>query len=100
MKQRTDLTDFAQYYPFLLDLVTQGKYDPSFVFTNVGKSAGFAFARGVRTDALTSVSIPRRFRERPGRVRIAIQPRGARRLEVHYGHSVRPSIGSAFVSSV
>jgi hypothetical protein len=35
-------SDLVQYYPFLLDLVKEGKYDPSFVFTNVGKLAGFA----------------------------------------------------------
>ena len=27
-----------QYFPFLLDLVTSGKYDPSFVFTHKGLS--------------------------------------------------------------
>ena len=27
-----------QYFPFLLDLVTSGKYDPSFVFTHKGPS--------------------------------------------------------------
>jgi hypothetical protein len=40
------LTGFAQYYPFLLDLVKEGKYDPSFVFTNVGKLTGFAPKHG------------------------------------------------------
>jgi hypothetical protein len=73
------LTGFAQYYPFLLDLVKEGKYDPSFVFTNVGKLTDFApknedLKHGAPQkhedlqhrspedrphNALTSVSIPR-----------------------------------------
>lgn len=31
------LANSLQYYPLLLDLVKEEKYDPSFVFTKVGK---------------------------------------------------------------
>lgn len=29
-------TSGIQYYPYLLDIVAQGKYDPSFMFTHTG----------------------------------------------------------------